>query len=109
MRRLSIAGIALAAACLDTTPPPPEATVLLSPLLDSLFVGDTTLPVRVTYYDAAGQQQPVGQIAWESASPGVATVDANGRVAAVGRGQTVISATTRGATGFALVDRKSVV
>lgn len=103
MRRLSIAGIALAAACLDTTPPPPEATVLLSPLLDSLFVGDTTLPVRVTYYDAAGQQQPVGQIAWESASPGVATVDANGRVAAVGRGQTVISATTRGATGFALV------
>jgi hypothetical protein len=57
----------------------------------------------VTYYDAAGQQQPVGQVTWQSDSTRIATVDANGRVAAVGPGVTRIRATTHGETGLALV------
>lgn len=106
MRRLWIGIVALAAAisCFDSSAPGGFARLTLSPLLDSLFVGDTqTPPLTVTYVSAGGDTQPVGQITWRSGDPDVATVDTAGRVVARGRGETIISATANGVTGRALL------
>jgi len=94
---------ALIAACSNsTTSGSPD--VILSPLVDSLFVGDSATALQVTYHDAAGNTQPAGTVTWSSGAPTVATVDAaSGVIHAVGPGSAVISAVANGTTGQALV------
>jgi hypothetical protein len=78
--------------------------LLLSPLVDSLFTGDSLSAPAVTYYDAQGNPQAAGTVRWSSASPGVATVDSvTGEVHGVSRGFAVVTATARGAQGSALI------
>lgn len=103
MRRVWIATAAAAVACFDGGGPDPQARLTLAPLLDSVFVGDTTPPLTVTYFNPAGEPEPVGVVTWRSDRPAIATVDAAGRVAGVSRGETIVSATGGGATGRALV------
>ncbi|HXF96829.1 MAG TPA: Ig-like domain-containing protein [Gemmatimonadales bacterium] len=101
---LSAAALVAALACFDAAGPGRSPRLLLKPLLDSLFVGDTQTPrLTVTYVSANGDTQPVGPIAWASDADSVATVDATGRVVARGRGAAIISATANGVTGRALV------
>ena len=111
MRRTTLA-ILLAApvlsglgACADGGGPD-LALVSISPLLDSLFVGDTVPPggYTVIYIDAAGDTQPPGPTRWRSTNTAVFTVDsATGRVVAVGPGAAVLAARTNGIEGGALL------
>lgn len=101
-----VAGLLVLAACGDGSGPAPQPVVLVSPILDSLFVGDTLAPgtLTVTYLDAAGDTQPTGPVRWFSGSPGVFTVDSlTGRVAGVGAGVGLLSAVANGVTGQALL------
>lgn len=103
MKRLPILGAALAAACFSGNEPATQAQLHLSPLLDSLFVGDTQAPrLTATYVTSRGDTQAV-RLTWQTNAAGVATVDTGGRVVAVGRGEAVISASAGGVTGRALV------
>ena len=103
MRRVWIATVIVAAACIGGIEPVSLARLTLDPLLDSVFVGDTTPPLAVTYFNDAGAPEPVGAVTWRSDSAPIATVDAQGRVAGVSRGVVIVSATANGVTGRALV------
>jgi hypothetical protein len=106
MRAWTLVAVAatLAPACFDGSQPESTARLRLSPLIDTLFVGDTQAPpLRVTYVTAAGDTQAVGRITWSSGNAAVATVDTTGRVVAVGRGAAAITAAAEGALGQALV------
>lgn len=98
--------LALLAACGDGGGPARRPVVLVDPLLDSIFVGDTILPgaLTVTYLDAAGDTQPTGPVTWGTTNAAVFTVDAaTGRVVGQGRGAAVLIAVANGDTGNALV------
>lgn len=97
--------LAVLAACGNSTGGSnPGPRVVLSPLVDTLYVADSAAAPSVTYYDASGAVQPAGPVSWSSGATGVATVDpASGEVHAVGPGLAVISATAHGTTGSALV------
>ena len=75
MTRLPLA-VPLAAAaflggCFDVSNPGTPFLVV-SPILDSLFVGDTLNTLTLSYFDANGQPQPAGTAAWSSALQNVA-------------------------------------
>ena len=68
----------------------PVTDVSLTPASLSLFTGDTaTLTATVQPSNATNQN-----VTWSSDKPDVATVDANGKVTAVGEGNTTITVTT---------------
>lgn len=97
--------LAVVAACGDGTSSG-SPRVVVAPILDSLFVGDTVPPggFAVTYLNAAGDTQPTGPVSWTGSNAAVFTVDpATGRVVATGRGEAVLSATANGITGSALI------
>ncbi|HET7296419.1 MAG TPA: Ig-like domain-containing protein, partial [Gemmatimonadales bacterium] len=80
-------------ACVNVNDSGPQQLLVVSPVLDSVFVGDT-LPARSVYLvDAAGNQSSAGPITWSASPSSVATVDANGKVAGVGKGAAVVVAT----------------
>lgn len=95
-----------AAACGDGSGPSGTPRLLVTPVLDSLFVGDT-LPagaLTATYLDAAGDTQPTGPVTWRAEDATVITVDAQtGQVVAVGPGEGIVFADANGVTGAALV------
>ncbi len=94
---------ALIAACSSSTNSG-TAYLILSPFVDSLFIGDSAPASQVTYYDASGNQQPAGTVSWSSSATGVATVNSQtGVIHAVGAGNAVITAAANGATGQVLV------
>ena len=93
--------------CSDGGGPGGVATLTLSPLLDSTFIGDT-LPAgtfTAVYRDAAGQVQPTPALRWASGAQAVLSVDSlTGRAVALGRGAGTVEARTSDATtGRALV------
>ncbi len=100
---LALSGLALAAACGDSGP---SATprVVVAPILDSLFVGDT-LPARTArYFDARADSQATGPVRWTSSNRFVFTVDSvSGAIAGVGPGAAVLSGRANGITGTALL------
>ena len=75
----------------------------VSPLLDSLFVGDQALPHQVTFFDIHGNPAPAGAITWSSVDSSVARIDATGRVTARKRGAVLIVAQAQGFAASALV------
>jgi len=75
----------------------------VSPLLDSLFLGDQSLPHQVTYIDIHGNPAPAGTILWSSSDSAIARIDATGRVTGRKRGAVVIVAHAQGLTAGALV------
>jgi len=104
-RRPLVAAAALVAvACLDTGLDQTTARLVLTPVLDSLFIGETLQPpLAVTYYDASGDIQAPGPTQWISTAPSVATVSASGDVVGVSKGFTIIAAHAHGLTGQALI------
>jgi len=108
MNRFALAAIAaglfVLAACGDGSGPAPQPVVIVTPILDSLFVGDTLAPKTVTYLDAAGDTQPTGPVRWLSGSPSVFTVDSvSGIVVGTGAGIGLLYARANGVTGQALL------
>lgn len=104
-RRPLVAAAALVAvACLDTGLDQAAARLVLTPVLDSLFIGDTLQPpLAVTYYDESGDIQAPGPLQWLSTAPSVGTVSASGEVVGVSKGFTIIAAHAHGLTAQALI------
>jgi hypothetical protein len=99
---LTFAAAAVAAACFDVSSPLPP-TLVLAPVLDSTFVGDT-LPARSVFlYDANNHLQPPGHVTWAITPASVATIDtATGKISGVSKGPALISATVATAARSAL-------
>jgi len=87
---------ALFGACFDTSNPG-TSFLVVSPILDSLFVGDTLDDLTVTYFDANGQPQPPGPVTWSIDPDTVAQIDAaTGRVVGLKRGAAIAYAQASG-------------
>ena len=107
--RALLAGVlaAAAAACGDddpVTPPDPVATTVeVSPSTAELSALGATVQLSATVRDENGNVMAGAAVAWASSPAEVATVDANGLVAAVGNGQATVTATSGAASGSAIV------
>jgi len=105
MKRLALLALAAAAAAACNTGEPPSLARLdLSPVLDSIFVGDSAPARTATYYDDHGTFVGPVAPAWSSTAPAVVDVDrTTGKIAAKSRGFAVLTATYGRVQGQALV------
>ena len=95
--------VVTAAACFDVSSPLPPI-LILSPILDSMFVGDSLVPRDMTYYNSDGQRANPGPLTWAIGPASVATINTTtGVVHGVGKGVATITASGGQATGIALV------
>src|SRR6266480_1820800 len=104
MKRLASLGLVVAAAACNVGEPPSLTRLVLSPVLDSIFVGDSASARIALYYDDRGTL--VGPVVptWASSAPSVVGVDATtGKIAGLARGFAVLTAVYRQAQGQALV------
>jgi hypothetical protein len=102
-RNLFALSIVAAAACFDVSSPIPP-TLILSPILDSLFVGDSLVPRDFVYYNGDGQRANPGPLTWSIGPTSVATINATtGVIHGVGKGVATVAASGGQATGIALV------
>lgn len=85
---------ACAFACVNVSDSGPQLFLAVSPVLDSVFVGDT-LPARSVYLDdGAGHHTDPGPFAWSISPLSVATIDpATGKIAGIAKGTAVVVAT----------------
>ena len=91
-------------ACNPGSGPSNLAQVFVSPVLDSIFLGDTLAPRSVTYLGDNGQPQDPGTVTWTSSNSSVITVDpVTGKITGVKAGFGLAQATAHGVTGSALV------
>jgi alpha-tubulin suppressor-like RCC1 family protein len=91
--RVCLPALALVlAACEQLTGPKPIVSLTLSPAAPTLLVGQT-LHLDPNALDESGSDVEDGAIAWTTNASGVATVDGNGVVTAVGVGDATITAT----------------
>lgn len=77
--------------------------LVITPVLDSTFVGDTLPPRTVYILDSDGSQHPPGHITWSVSPSSVASIDSSGKVAAIGKGTAVVVATVGTAQSGAVV------
>jgi hypothetical protein len=102
-RPLLLLGLALSLACGENGPAV-SPRVVVAPLLDSLFVGDTLPAFTATYIDARGDTQPAGPVRWFSSDSTIARVDSlTGQIVGRSSGAAVLSARANGVTGMALL------
>lgn len=103
-RRLVLtAGLAAAGSCadLDVVEPGAPVAVRVAPDTVILRIGATS-QLRAAALDASSTLLVQKQAAWSSAAAGVASVDADGLVLAVGAGSALITATIDGEQGSAV-------
>ena len=109
MKRLAFVlgtGLALTggSSCSTSSGPSNLAQVLVAPVLDSIFVGDSLGPLTVTYLGDNGQPQNPGTITWSSSNSSIITVDpVTGKITGVKAGFGLAQAKANGVTGSALV------
>ncbi len=106
MNRLvpALLGVAALAACGDLGVGNGRGAVQLSPVLDSIFVGDILPALRVIYVDPDGQPASPGHIIWASTDTSIAQIDTlSGGITGRKRGAVVITAQAQGLTGAALL------
>jgi len=84
------------------TPSPTVVTVAVTPASAQIAVGQTAALV-VAARDASGNVIGGRAVSWSSASPAVATVDANGVVSGVSAGSATITATISGVAGTSAI------
>ncbi|HSM03205.1 MAG TPA: Ig-like domain-containing protein [Longimicrobiales bacterium] len=73
---------------------PAPASIVLSPVVDTLAALGDTVRVAATVRDANDYAIPGADVAWGSSAPGVATVDESGLVTAVSEGTATIAASS---------------
>ncbi len=84
---------ATAFACVNVSDSGPQLLLVVAPVLDSVFVGDT-LPARAVYLDdGAGHQSNAGPVSWSISPTSVATVDSSGKIVGVSKGAALVVAT----------------
>ena len=100
---VGLSGLLLTAACGDAGPAG-SPRVVVAPILDSLFVGDTLAARTARYFAASGDSQATGPVRWFSSAPSVFTVDSvSGVIVGAGPGAAVLSARANGINGTALL------
>jgi len=93
-----------AIACGDNGGPSGSPRLLVKPVLDSVFKGDTGTTHTVIYINTAGDTVAPGTVRWSSLTPTVFTVDSlSGKVTAVNPGIAILVGTASGVSGRALV------
>jgi hypothetical protein len=97
-----IAGFLLSACSGSSEPPPPVATVELTPADDTVDVGQAT-QLSAVLKDADGNILSDRVLAWTSGSPAVASVNQTGQVTGVADGEATITATSENRTGSASI------
>ena len=104
MKRFAcLAALALVAGC-NSGEPVSLAALVLRPVLDTMYVGDSAPPRIAVYFNDQGDS--VGPIAatWSSSASGIVGVNSvTGRLAGNGRGFAVLTATYKSVQGHALV------
>jgi uncharacterized protein YjdB len=85
-----------------TVSPIPVASVTVSPSSASMTVGSAT-QLTASSTDASGAPLSGRVVTWTTSNAAVATVDANGLVAAVAAGSATITATSEGKNGTAAI------
>jgi hypothetical protein len=94
------------AGCSLETGPARSPYLVLAPILDSLFVGDSALRRSVIYYDGSGASRTpaASEITWASSDRTVLAVDSvTGKMTGVKRGVVLVIATVQNVQGSALV------
>jgi hypothetical protein len=82
----------------------PSLLLLVAPILDSVFVGDTLPPRDVFLQDQNGVRHDPGSFKWDINPKSVATVDSlTGKIVGVSKGTAVVLATVSGGTSGAVV------
>ena len=92
----------------DPPPPSPVATVTVSPSALTLIAGQSQ-QLTPTTRDQAGTQLVGRSVTWSTSATAVATVSADGMVAAVAAGSATITATSEGKSGSATVSVTAAV
>jgi len=101
---LALLGVAALAACGDLSVGNRRGAVQISPVLDSIFVGDRLPALRVTYIAPDGHPTSPGPIVWASSDTSIAQIDtAAGGITGRKRGAVVITAQAQGLTAGALL------
>lgn len=78
--------------------------IILTPLLDSMFLGDQLVKRQITFYDAHGNVQDPGAVQWSTPDTAVISIDAaTGKITAHGPGIALVFANAQSAEGFAVV------
>ena len=85
-------------------PPPVTARIEISPPSATMTEMGETLQLAATVYDTHDEIIAGAMVTWSSSDPSVATVDADGLVAAVSNGSTQITATSGGVSTFATIN-----
>ena len=100
---LSLAA-ATALGCINVSDNNQSLFLVVAPILDSVFVGDTLLPRDVYLRDENGVHHDPGAFKWNIVPDSVATIDSvTGKIVGVSKGIAVVLATVSGATSGALV------
>lgn len=96
--------MAAVAACSNSSPSAPLPFIIVQPLVDSLYAGDSGAAFTATYYLGNGTPGTSGAPHWSSADTTVVTVDsASGKLYGVAPGTAVVSVVASGILGQALV------
>ncbi|HET7789251.1 MAG TPA: hypothetical protein VFK78_00480 [Gemmatimonadales bacterium] len=78
--------------------------ISVHPLVDSLFVGDSSAIPTITFVNPAGDTVPPPAVRWQSLVPTIFHADSlTGRVRALAPGFGLLAATAGGATSYALI------
>lgn len=88
---LSLACLGALAACDEPTAPPRVLGIVLTPVLDTIAVGQT-LQVAANVLGVSGSTLSGHPVDWTSSAPSVATISSSGLVSALSAGTTIISA-----------------
>ena len=97
---------AIASACSDPVPVP--STITVSPFSANLVALGETVQLSAAVKDQNGNSMPDATVAWSSGAPSVATVAANGLVAAAGLGSATVTASSGSVSGTAAVTVEQV-
>jgi hypothetical protein len=107
--RVVVAALAVALACGPVTSPVPPILVL-APVLDSMFVGDSLAALKVTLYNSDLVSVPPGTVIWSITPTTVATINAStGTIHGVGKGAALVSATASNAGAGAVLHEALII
>lgn len=81
-----------------------QSLLVVAPVLDSIFVGDTAPARNVYIIDASGHQTGPGPVKWSINPQSVATIDSvTGKIVGVSKGTALVIATAAGVQSGAIV------